>query len=122
VIYHIAAAADWRAAREAGEYRVSTRGRTLEEEGFIHCSRAGQVAAVANRFYRGAAGLVLLAIDPARLRSELRDEAVPGWVEPFPHLRGPLNLDAVVRVTPFEAGPDGAFAFAEAPRRSSRPV
>jgi glutathione S-transferase len=116
VIYHVASAGDWREALEAGEYRVSTRGRTLEEEGFIHCSRASQVAWVANRFYRGAAGLVLLAIDPARLRSELRYEAVPGCDEPFPHLHGPLNTDAVVRVTPFERGRDGAFAFdGEAP-------
>jgi uncharacterized protein (DUF952 family) len=112
VIYHIAAERDWRAAERDGEYRVSTRGRTLDEEGFIHCSRAGQVAAVANRFYRGVSGLVLLAIDSELLTSELREEAVPGSDEPFPHLYGPLNVNAVVLVAPFEPGPDGAFSFA----------
>jgi uncharacterized protein (DUF952 family) len=111
VIYHVASAQDWRDAREAGEYRISTRGRTLEEEGFIHCSQASQVAPVANRFYRGVRGLVLLTIDPERLRSELRYEAVPGSDEPFPHVYGPLNTDAVIRVSPFEPGPDGSFAF-----------
>jgi uncharacterized protein (DUF952 family) len=111
VVYHIASAEDWQHAHEVGEYRISTRGRTLEEEGFIHCSQAGQVGRVANRFYRDAAGLVLLTIDPARLRSEFRYEAVPGWDEPFAHIYGPLNTDAVIRVSPFEPGPDCAFAF-----------
>jgi glutathione S-transferase len=111
MIYHVASARDWQDAQEAGEYRISTRGRTLEEEGFIHCSQASQVAPVANRFYRGVPGLVLLTIDPERLRSELRYEAVPGWGEPFAHVYGPLNTDAVIRVSPFEPGPDGSFAF-----------
>jgi uncharacterized protein (DUF952 family) len=123
IVYHVASAEDWQPAQEAGEYRTSTRGRSLEEEGFIHCSQASQVAPVANRFYRDAADLVLLTIDPARLRSELRYEAVPGWDEPFAHIYGPLNTDAVVRVSPFEPGPDGAFAFdGEAPTTNWPPA
>jgi glutathione S-transferase len=101
VIYHLALAEDWREAERAGEYRVSTRGRRLEEEGFIHCSRAHQVAGVASRYYVGLDGLVLLTIDPDRLRSEVRYEAVPGSDEPFPHVYGPIDVDAVVRVEPW---------------------
>jgi glutathione S-transferase len=111
LIYHIASARDWHDALPAGEYRMSTRGRTLADEGFIHCSRASQVAPVANRFYTGVTGLVLLAIDPRRLRSELRYETVPGGDEAFPHLYGPLDTDAVVHVTPFEPGAGGTFTF-----------
>jgi uncharacterized protein (DUF952 family) len=111
LIYHIASEQDWLDVQAAGEYRVSTRGRTLEEEGFIHCSQASQVAAVANRFYAGATRLVLLVIDPERLRAELRYEHVPGSEEPFAHVFGPLNTDAVIRVLPFEAGPHGSFTF-----------
>ncbi len=111
LIYHIASAEDWERARRTGEYRGSTRGRTLEEEGFIHCSRAGQLAAVANRFYGGATGLVLLTIDERRLAPEVRYESVPGSGEPFPHVYGPLNADAVIAAGPFEPGPDGRFAF-----------
>src|SRR5438309_1826518 len=111
MIYHVASAQDWQDAQEEGEYRISTRGWTLEEEGYIHCSQASQVEPVANRFYRGAAELVLLTIDPARLRSELRYDAVPGWDEPFAHIYGPLNTDAVIHVSRFEPGPDGTFAF-----------
>jgi glutathione S-transferase len=104
MIYHIASAGDWERARSAGEYRVSTRGRSLEEEGFIHCSRAHQIAAVADRFYRGVDDLVLLTIDERLVRSEVRYESVPGGDETFPHIYGPLDVDAVVSAEPFAPG------------------
>ena len=53
VIYHIARARDWQDAHQSGVYQVSTRDRTLQEVGFIHCSYAHQVAGVANAFYQG---------------------------------------------------------------------
>jgi uncharacterized protein (DUF952 family) len=106
MIYHIASAEDWARARRAGEYRISTRGRTLEEEGFIHCSRAGQVAGVADRFYRGVPDLVLLTIDERLLKSEVRYESMPGADESFPHIYGPLDVEAVVSAEPFAPGGD----------------
>lgn len=111
MIYHIAAAVDWQEARRRGEYRTSTRGRTLREEGFIHASQAHQVPAVANAYYAGVRDLLVLAIDEDRVRPEIRYEAVPGSVERFPHIYGPLNVDAVVRTMPLEPGPDGSFSF-----------
>ena len=114
LIYHIATRADWERAHADGEYTRSTVDKTLAEEGFIHASQASQVARTANRFYREVPGdLVLLVIDPGRLRAELRYEDVPGAELPFPHIYGPLNADAVVDARPFAAGPDGAFAFTE---------
>jgi uncharacterized protein (DUF952 family) len=107
MIYHIALAEDWERARGAGEYRISTRGRTLDEEGFIHCSRADQVASVADRFYRGVDGLVLLTIDERLVRSEVRHESVPGAGESFPHIYGPLDVEAVVSAEPFTHGGAG---------------
>ena len=104
MIYHIALAEDWERARSAGAYRISTRGRTLEQEGFIHCSRAGQVAAVADRFYRGVPDLVLLTIDERLVRSEVRYESSTGAVESFPHIYGPLDVEAVVSAEPFTTG------------------
>lgn len=103
-IFHITPAADWEAARAAGSYAADS----LASEGFIHFSTRRQVLAVAERFYGGRAGLVLLEADPARLAAELRyEESEPG--ERFPHLYGPLNLDAVVSVHPFPPEPDGTF-------------
>ncbi len=111
-IYHIAYAADWDRARTDGAYMISTRGRTLAQEGFIHASQTHQVAPVANRFYGADDALVVLVIDVDRLRSEVRHEEVPGAEgDPFPHIYGPLNIDAVVDVLPLPKGPDGRYAF-----------
>lgn len=110
-IYHIAAAADWEQAQRDGQYTTSTRGLTLAEQGYIHASTAGQVALVANTFYRGVPDLVLLVIDPERVGPEIRYERVPGQDQPYPHIYGPLNTDAVVAVLPFRPGPTGEFSF-----------
>lgn len=116
MIYHIATVADWEQAREDGAYTTSTRGRTLEQQGFIHASTAGQTARVANLFYKDAGEpLVVLVIDTDKLTSPLQHDEVPGWDEPFPHIYGPLNPDAVDAVIPLVAGPDGNFTFAPAP-------
>jgi uncharacterized protein (DUF952 family) len=97
LIFHLALASDWEEAQASGVYAVSTLGRTLDEEGFIHASRADQWAGVRERFYTEVSEpLVLLTIDRSRLLAEVRDEAVPGLDETFPHIYGPVNVDAVV--------------------------
>jgi glutathione S-transferase len=101
VIYHLALAADWAAAQEAGEYAVSTRGATVAEVGYVHASFAGQVAATYQRFYADAGDVVLLTIDEARLRSPVVVEQLDGAPEPFPHVYGPIELGAVVEVRPY---------------------
>ena len=112
IIYHIATRADWEQALRDGAYTTSTRGVSLAEQGYIHASDAAQVAGVANAFYRDAgADLLLLEIDPGRVRAEIRYEDVPGASAPFPHVFGPLNPDAVLAARPFAPGPDGLFAF-----------
>jgi glutathione S-transferase len=103
LIYHIATKSDWESAQRAGEYTTSSLGVTLAEEGFIHCSQAGQVAGVAKKYYQNELDLVLLVIDAGKLTSPLRYEAVPGEPAPYPHIYGPLNPDAVVEVRPFTA-------------------
>ncbi len=78
-----------------GEYRVSTRGATLDEVGFIHAATQEQVDGVQARYYADAGDLVLLTIDTDRLTSPWRFD--PVGEQEFPHIYGPLNLDAVVR-------------------------
>jgi uncharacterized protein (DUF952 family) len=112
LIYHIATASDWAQAQADGQYTTSTRGRTLTQEGFIHASTADQVAPVANMIYKGLRDLLVLVIDTDRVGPEIRFEPVPGWDEPFPHIYGPLNADAVVETRRLEPGPDGQFSFA----------
>jgi len=108
-LFHIARTDDWDAAKRDGTYTVSSLGRTLADEGFIHMSFARQVKQVADLVYRGMTGLVLLRIDPAKLGAPVVVEQVGGAPEPFPHLYGALNTDAVEMVRSYEPRADGTF-------------
>lgn len=104
------------ASRKTGEYRP----QSLDTDGFIHFSQHHQILDVANAFYRGQANLVLLVVEPSRLKAELRYEAPAhpsvsssalGPEYQFPHLYGPLNMDAVLEVVDFPPGADGLFSL-----------
>jgi len=104
-IYHLAEPAQWEAARASGSYEQSTLGRTLAEEGFIHCSSAQQWPVVRRAFYGDyPESLLLLEIDESRLTSPLvREVGNPETGEEFPHVYGPIDVDAVVGVTELPA-------------------
>ena len=109
-IVHIALPDDWERAVPAGEYRVSTRGISLEHEGFIHCSYPHQLEGVANSFYGDIAELVLLHIRVDLLGAEVRVEPpADGIAELFPHIYGAIPTDAVVATTIWRRGDDGAW-------------
>jgi uncharacterized protein (DUF952 family) len=95
-LFHITGRQTWLAASQAGEYRVSTRGVTLEEQGFIHCSLPHQLRGVAECVYGDADDLVVLVIDPARLPCPVRFEDVGG--DSYPHIYGAVPAYAVTRV------------------------
>jgi uncharacterized protein (DUF952 family) len=96
MIYHVTTLAQWQQAQQQGFYEAAS----LATEGFIHASRAGQVAAVLERYYKHETGLVLLHIDEVRLTSPLTYELAPSVNEEFPHIYGPLNTDAVCKAEP----------------------
>jgi uncharacterized protein (DUF952 family) len=100
-LFHLALRRDWEAAREseAGDYRVSTRGRTLAEEGFLHASYAHQWQGVRDAYYADVTEpLVLLEVDPALLEVPVLEEVPAGGDEAYPHVYGPLPVSAVVSV------------------------
>jgi uncharacterized protein (DUF952 family) len=108
MIYHITSRTSWSAAQKSGAYTADS----LASEGFIHCSKVEQILRVASTWYAGQRGLVLLEIDETRLSPEVRWE--PGTDKPdelFPHIYGPLNMDAVLRVHDFDPGSDGHFSL-----------
>jgi uncharacterized protein (DUF952 family)/pimeloyl-ACP methyl ester carboxylesterase len=113
IIFHIARRVDWDDAIASGEYRVSTLGRTLDEEGFIHCSASGaQVVNVANSYYRAVEEpLVVLTIATERVPSEIIDEIPDGGSEAFPHIYGPLPVDAVTQARAIPRTGDRHFAW-----------
>jgi uncharacterized protein (DUF952 family) len=110
-IFHITTEEDWAHAQAEGAYSLSTRGLTLAQVGFVHCAFEEQVSLVANAFFRGLATLVVLRIAIDRLNAEVRYEDLQGGHELFPHVYGPLNLDAVVATMPLAASKDGTFTF-----------
>ena len=108
-LYHIARRQDWLAAQATGSYAISTLGKTLGDVGFIHLSFAHQVKMVADYIYSNTADLVLLKIDPEKLIAEVKIENVNGTTERFPHLYGPLNVDAVSSIEKFQVAQDGKY-------------
>lgn len=112
MIFHVALPDDWAAARAGGTYTVSTRGVTLDQEGFIHCSYDHQLEGVANRFYGDDEALVLLTIDPDLLDAEVGVVVEPpadGVDELFPHVYGPIALRAVVAAVTWPRCDDGVY-------------
>ena len=102
-IVHLCTRSAWQAAQHQGSYQTDS----LAQTGFIHFSMPDQILQVANAFYRGLSDPVLLLIDVNRLKSELRWDHVADGI--FPHLYGPLNLDAVDFITDLLADPDGVY-------------
>jgi uncharacterized protein (DUF952 family) len=96
MIFHITDTVTWADSKQQGVHTGSTRGVDLAEEGYIHCSTAAQWPGVVERYYADATDLVLLHVDERLLTSPLVYERLPGAPEPFPHVYGPINLDAVV--------------------------
>lgn len=94
-IHHLAESDRWRGSTHT--YRATS----LDDEGFIHCSTAQQLDKVAFERFRGRNDLILLTLDPARLGSALVYEDLYGSGEQFPHVYGPIPLDAVQSAVPF---------------------
>jgi 1,4-dihydroxy-6-naphthoate synthase len=69
---------------------------SLAGEGFVHLSRAAQLAATLERHFAAARHLVLLELDRARAEPALRWERSRGG-EPFPHLYRALERADLVR-------------------------
>lgn len=94
IIYHVTTAADWKAAEEKGFYETPS----LKEEGFIHCSQENQVAGVLERYFAGKTEVIKLVIDSDKLSNRFVFEWSPSTADTFPHVYGPIDLEAVIDV------------------------
>ncbi|WEH17243.1 DUF952 domain-containing protein [Streptomyces sp. VNUA24] len=102
MIYHVVSLDAWNAHPDQ-PYAPSS----LPEDGFVHCSPdEATTLAVVNAFYRDAPKpLHVLVLDEERLSARVEFEAAAPAPPPgvgadvlFPHVFGPLDRDAVVRV------------------------
>lgn len=111
-LFHLALAREWAAALSGAGYRTSTRGRTVEEEGFTHCCHSDQVAGVGARYYGDVEEpLLLLEIDPGLLSSTVVEEVPPGGERAFPHVYGALDVTAVVAAHEVGRTDDGTLVL-----------
>lgn len=94
IIYHITTKPEWEVARTKGYYEAPS----LQSEGFIHCSEERQLDGVLKRYFAGKKDLLKLVIDTDKLTSLLKYELAPSVNEMFPHIYGPVNFDAVIRI------------------------
>ena len=116
-LLHVTTKDEWERGRETGHLRPAS----LDDVGFVHLCTPAQAVGVLDAFFRGREDLLLLVVDPARLGAELRweDPAPPDPDrEPeahagqlFPHLYGPLEVEAVREARPIHPGPDGRFTL-----------
>jgi len=105
VILHIISEEDWKKAQTEGVHTPSS----LDDEGFIHCSTLEQVNWVANSFFKGHTDLLILYIDGEKVKERIIYEDTANIGMLFPHIYGPLNLDAVLRVVAIKPSKDGSF-------------
>ena len=94
MIFHVVTPQNWQKALQQGFYEADS----LAAEGFIHTSKAEQVAGVLERYYKNQVDLLLLHIDETKLTAPLKYELAPSVNEEFPHIFGRLNLDAVIKI------------------------
>ena len=106
-LYKICPAVLWREAERVGVFRGSAVDR---RDNFIHFSTAAQVRETAAKHFEGESDLLLISVDAGKLGGVLKWEPSRGGTL-FPHLYGPLSLEAVKRVDPLPLGPDGVHVF-----------
>jgi uncharacterized protein (DUF952 family) len=101
-IYKLFLGTEWEAMQAAGR----TTGAPIDlRDGYVHLSTAEQVEETATLYFAGVEGLVLVAVDEARLVPELRWEPSRGG-QLFPHLYRELRAEDVLwsAVLPLEGG------------------
>jgi uncharacterized protein (DUF952 family) len=94
VIYHLTTLQEWEEAQDQGSYAPSS----YEREGFIHCATEEQLDGVIQKHFQQHENLVKLIIDPTRLTERLKYEKVGDGDQEYPHIYGPLNLEAVTQI------------------------
>lgn len=97
--------ATWRAADPDTAYRAVS----LDDEGFIHCTDGeAELLATADRHYRDdPRPFLVVELDLERAGSPWRIEDARGI---YPHVFGPIERAAIIRVRALERDPGGRFS------------
>lgn len=110
IFLHLTTKQAWEEALTEGQYELSTRGKTLEQVGFIHGSFPNQLEEVASFvFARCTDQLVVLHLDIEKLEKNGLEVRVEdgGNGQLYPHIYGPIPCNLVDRVTPAQMNLEG---------------
>ena len=112
-LFHSALPEDWRRAQAGGLYSTSTRGKSLYEEGFIHCSYRHQIERVTAAIFDDVDDVVLLEMDTDQIPARIIEENLDGGDELFPHLYRPLEIGWVIDAHRWARRNDGSYRLAD---------
>ncbi len=104
-IYLLMTPADYQNAKAVGTWNPSS----LAVEGFIHASPADQLTRVANKHYRQSNEVVVVFLRHEQVRSEILWEPATGGL--YPHVYGPINMDAEAKAVVIQKGANGDFSI-----------
>ena len=108
-IFHLITEQDWESARGAGQWRPGS----LDEEGFIHCSNdEEQAMRVVARLYPDRTDMLALEVDSENLNHPVVSEPSRSG-EIYPHIYGPLEISAVIKVWRVMADDGGGYALSD---------
>lgn len=100
----------WQEAIENGIYTQSTIDTKLADIGFIHATNPHQTIPMLNRHFSERDDILLLLVDLGKIRPEVKfEKPLSGRDELFPHIYGPLNVDAVYDTVRPEKDTDHMF-------------
>jgi uncharacterized protein (DUF952 family)/flavin reductase (DIM6/NTAB) family NADH-FMN oxidoreductase RutF len=96
-IFHIVKKGEWEKHSQ-----LSYQSESLKTQGFIHCCTQDQIKKVLDQWFRGQTSLIVVEIDTDLLKAKVKYENLEGGAELFPHIYGPINLDAVINEKPID--------------------
>ena len=110
-IFHIVGKNDWHSVKKK---RKDYEPSSLKTEGFIHCCKLDQILIVLNTFFKNQDHQLILVINQNNVKSKVVHETpyeTPQSKFNFPHIYGPLNLDAVEDEIEVHPKDDGQFTL-----------
>ena len=91
IIYKILRQSEWAELQRDGRFSGSVHDK---RDGFIHMSTAAQLQGTLNKHYTDGDVVILAAVRLADVADSVKWEVSRGGAE-FPHIYGPLSLNAV---------------------------
>jgi len=102
-IYLLSSQAEYQQALNAGTLIRDS----LKSEGFIHATPKSQLNRLANKYYKEKLSPLILMVDKKLITAQVKWEPATGGL--YPHIYGPLNINAVTKIEEISLAEDGNF-------------